>query len=703
MSNQPSIHTKRNLLRRTLASLLCLALFLGLLPASVGTAQAHWADSYVRTLVDWGVMRGDVGGNMAPERNITRAEFVTMMNRAYGYTTMAGHPFTDVRNRDWYAEDIDIAYNIGYFKGTSPTTASPNDPLTREQAAVLLARNMMLQPTVGETLGFSDTRSLSDWSRGLVGAAAKDGIISGYENGSFQPQRNITRGEVAAMLVRAIGTPINTPGDHALGNVYGNVTVNTSGVNLRDGVIAGNLYLTGGIDRGSVLLENVTVLGEIIVSGGGESDSSQSSVILRNVSADKMTVDSIGEQFVTIRAEGVTDIPTTTVRTNAYVDDSSLPGYGLSFIELDGEAGALYQLAGNIKEVINRTPDSDMQIVQGSANKVTVDEDATGSRVLVDGDARVDELNLDTATQVTGTGDIDNLNVGAAGSTVEQLPDDVTIRPGITADINGGTMNSTQAAESSADPKLLAGYPAVRKIAPNSAELVFRTNKSGTIYWAVSAVADGSVSEADLLDPPVYGNKVLASGNIRATASNTDYTAAVRGLTSAGSYYVTAMLVDGRGEHSPIKVTSFSTPDDTTPAFASGYPVMTRVTTEIAQVTVMTNKSCQLYYALLPAGASAPKPQEFKSAAISGNLGYGTLDVIKNVTTPINVNRVPLEEKTNYVLYLWLTDHDGSKSSSVVAVRFTTPDETPPVVTSIPRNSRSKDRVYFGSSGSSMA
>ena len=47
---------------------------------------------------------------------------------------------------------------FGYFKGTSPTTASPNDTLTREQAAVLLARNMMLQPTVGETLGFSDSR-----------------------------------------------------------------------------------------------------------------------------------------------------------------------------------------------------------------------------------------------------------------------------------------------------------------------------------------------------------------------------------------------------------------------------------------------------------------------------------------------------------------------------------------------------------------
>ena len=682
MSNHPSDNTKGRLLRRALAGLLTLALMLGLLPASVFTAHAaSWADPYVQTLVDWGVMRGDIGGNMAPDRSITRAEFVTMMNRAYGYTKLGGHPFTDVRVRDWYSEDIDIAYNIGYFKGTSDTTASPNASLTREQAAVLLARNMMLQETVGETLGFSDTRRLSDWSRGLVGAAAANGIISGYEDGSFQPMRNITRGEVAAMLVRAIGTPIQSAGDHALGNVYGNVTVNASGVKLRDGVIVGNLYLTGGIDLGDVLLENVTVLGEIVVSGGGESNSSQSSIILRNVVADKMIVDSIGDQFVTIRAEGNTDIPTTTVRTNAYVDDSSLPGYGLSYIELDGEEGALYQLAGNIKEAVNKTPGSDLQIVQGIADKVTVDEKATGSSVLVDGDAQVGELNLDTGTDVTGTGDIKDLNVGSSGSTVEQLPDNIVIRPGINADIAGSNMNSTQGAESSADPKLLAGYPAVRKIAPQSAELVFRVNKPGTIYWAVSAVADGSVSEADLLEPPVYGNKVLASGKISATAANTDYTAAVNRLTSGGSYYVTAMLVDGRDQHSPIKVTSFSTPDNSVPAFATGYPVMTLRTTEIAQATVMTTKSCLLYYALLPAGAKAPTEQEFKSAAIPGNLGYGSQSVTKNVTIPINVNNQPLEEKTNYVVYFWLVDHDGAQKSRVVALPFTTLDETPPIVT----------------------
>ena len=683
MSKHPSDNIKRNLLRRGLAALLSLALMAGLIPGTAVTAyaaSAHWAAPYAQKLVDWGIMRGDVSGNLRLSSSITRAEFVTMMNRAYGYTKLGGHPFTDVRSRDWYAEDIDIAYNMGYFHGTSPTTASPTALLSREQATVLLARNMMLQTKPGESLGFSDSRQLSEWSRGLVAAAAESGLVNGLADGTFRPQRNITRGEVAAMLVRAIGNPINTKGDHTLGNVYGNVTVNTAGVTLRDGVIAGNLYLTGGIDLGDVLLENVDVLGEIIVSGGGESNSSQSSITLRNVTADGMSVDSISNQFVTIRAEGNTNIPTTTVRTNAYVDDSSLPGFGLSYIELDGERGTLLQLAGNVKEVLNRTPQSDLQVVQGTAQKITVDEYATDSSVLVDGDARVEDLNLDVATKVTGKGDIDNLNVGSAGSTVEQLPDKIVIRPGIDADINGSEMNSSQAAESSADPRLLAGYPKVKNVSPNSATLVFSVNKPGTIYWAISAVADGSVDEDDLIEPPSYGGNIIKSGTIKATESKTEYTAALSGLIQDGSYYVSAILVDGRENRSPLKVTAFTTPDGTVPAFLS--TVKTKETTQVAQITVMPNKSCLLYYALLPAGSKAPTGAELKAGAVSGNLGYGSLDVVKNVNTSINVNRIPLQEKTNYDLFLWLTDHNGAKSMAApVRVTFNIPDETPPNVT----------------------
>ena len=97
-------------------------------------------------------------------------------------------------------------------------------------------------------------------------------------------------------------------------------------------------------------------------------------------------------------------------------------------------------------------------------------------------------VNLDVGTTVTGDGDIANLTVNANDSTVSMLPDQIVVRPGVTATIDGEQMDSAAAAESSADPRLLAGYPQVTDLAPTSATVSFSANKRGTIYWAISSV-----------------------------------------------------------------------------------------------------------------------------------------------------------------------------------------------------------------------
>ncbi len=695
---------RNGLARRMIAGLLSLVMLCGLLPASVLPAfaveepeeaeeQVSWAQDYMDKLVSWGVMRGDIDGNMYPDRDITRAEFVTMINRAYGYEDVGEIPFTDVGSRAWYADDIAIAYNVGYFAGTSETTASPEASLTREQAALLLGRNMMLQETRGETLGYSDSREFSEWSRNMMRSITNAGIIDGYPDGSFRPQKLISRGEVACMLAKAIGTPIQESGVHTLGGVYGNVTINTPGVTLRNTTIAGDLYLTGGIGLGDVLLENVKVLGRIVTSGAGESNAGDSSILLRNVQADEMIVDNISNQFVTVRAEGDTSIGVTSVRTPAYLEDVTPDGFGLKLIKLDGEEGTNLQLAGNIKEVINQTPGSRIVMAQGVAKKITVDEKATGTGLSILNGARVETVNLDVGASVSGDGDIEHLVVNAPGSTISMLPDTMTVRPGVNANIGGENMDTVAAAESSADPRLLAGYPDVRSIAPESATAVFSTNKKGTVYWALSALSDGSVSEKDLMTPPAYGGSVLQSGTIAAAASKTEYTAGLKDLVTDGSYYVTSMLVDNRGQHSPVKVAAFTTPDDTVPAFAEGYPRVSKITSTDAQVTAMTNKSCMLYYALLPKGSTAPKAADFRTGAITGNLGYGSLDMVKNSTQPFQVNSLPLEEQVTYDLYLWLTDYDNAKSSEVVKLEITTMDGTPPIIRHMDRTNATNNSI----------
>jgi len=87
-----------------------------------------------------------------------------------------------------------------------------------------------------------------------------------------------------------------------------------------------------------------------------------------------------------------------------------------------------------------------------------------------------------------------------------------------------------------------------------------------------------------------------------------------------------------------------------------------------------------------PTGSVAPTPSEFKANAVSGHLGFGSMEVTKNTNSVFYVNGVELEELVPYELYLWLTDFDGAKSSEVVQVPFTTIDGTPPVFLTNPLN-----------------
>ncbi|WP_352416007.1 S-layer homology domain-containing protein [Oscillibacter ruminantium] len=670
---------------RLLSAMLSLVMALSVLSASIVPASAaDWMEPYLEKLVSWGVMRGDSSGNLHPDRTLTRGEFVVLVNRAFGYDdTSAAIPFKDVKASDWYYDDINIGYTTGYFNGTSKTTAAPKNSVTREQAAVLLARNLVLDDEPGASLDFTDSNNLSNYSRGLIRSAITEGIVSGYGDGSFKPKQSITRGQMAVLLVKAIGTPVNKSGTQTLGGVYGNVTISTSGVTLRDTTIAGNLYITGGLGLGDVTLENVNVLGKIVVCGAGESEKGKNSVILRGVTAPTLILDNLANNVVSIRAEGSTKIGNTSIRTPSYVEDTTADGYGFTSIKVEGEAGTTLSVAGNLKEVVTVSPNSTVTVAKGSVHSLTVDEAASGSTVSVLTGAVVETLNLDTGTKVTGKGDVDKMNVNTAGTTSTVLPDTIVIRPGVNANINGQVMDTTLAAESSADPRLLAGYPKVTDLAPTSAKGLMRTNKSGTLYWAVTSVTDGSVGEADLLKPS-NNARILKSGNLKAAASSTDYNAAISGLTSGGSFYFSAVLVDARDQRSPVKTISFSTPDNTTPNFATGFPYMSKITSNSGDVTVMPTKTCRLYYALLPKNATAPTAQDFKANAVSGNLGFGSRDVTKNVTDTFRVNQNALEELGSYDLYLWLTDVDGSHSSAVKKVSFSTIDGTPPIFLSGP-------------------
>lgn len=108
--------------------------------------------------------------------------------------------FDDISSH-WAKADIELLANKLIVNGVTDTSFEADRNITRAEFAALVVRSLGLSPVAGAA-EFSDVNS-SDWFAGAVGAAAQAGIVNGYEDGTFRPQAQITREELAAMVVRA--------------------------------------------------------------------------------------------------------------------------------------------------------------------------------------------------------------------------------------------------------------------------------------------------------------------------------------------------------------------------------------------------------------------------------------------------------------------------------------------------------------------
>ena len=109
-------------------------------------------------------------------------------------------PFTDVRESDWFYEDVAFAYENGLFAGTSDTTFSPNAAMTRAMLVTVLYR-LEGEPAVYGRSGFSDVQ-YNSYYEDAVTWAADNNIVNGTSTTTFSPNANVTREQMAAILYR---------------------------------------------------------------------------------------------------------------------------------------------------------------------------------------------------------------------------------------------------------------------------------------------------------------------------------------------------------------------------------------------------------------------------------------------------------------------------------------------------------------------
>lgn len=193
----------------------------------------NWAKNDIENLKNYGIINGYSDGTFKPQKEITRAEVVSILNRIFGFSTKSQHQFSDVKPGAWYADQLLIARYAGYYSGFPDNISKADANITREDAITLLADvfNMNGQGDLSSINKFKDASQISDYAKGAVNALS--GIISGYEDGTFKPKKTITRAEFCALLDSLITGYYNTTGNYEGKTFNGNVIINHDGVTLK--------------------------------------------------------------------------------------------------------------------------------------------------------------------------------------------------------------------------------------------------------------------------------------------------------------------------------------------------------------------------------------------------------------------------------------------------------------------------------------
>ena len=169
-----------------------------------------WADDGIQYCVTHQLMSGIGNDLFGPKLTTTRAQIVQILYNLEGEPKVSGTtPFTDL-TQDWYQDAVLWAYQTGVVAGTSSTTFAPDQPVTREQIAVILmeymTRVLKLERTwtPADLSIFPDADSVSDWAKDAMADAVGLGLISGASNGGqtyLEPQGSATREQVATILM----------------------------------------------------------------------------------------------------------------------------------------------------------------------------------------------------------------------------------------------------------------------------------------------------------------------------------------------------------------------------------------------------------------------------------------------------------------------------------------------------------------------
>lgn len=166
--------------------------------------KGHWAESDINAAFLLGIVQGDESGNFKPDADVSRAEWIVMLQRLLKASTPKSLPdFTDKAAIPAWANDaIATAVAQGIVNGYADGSFQPAKSISRAEIAAMLVRAMKWPTGNNAHVSYADAGTIPEWAKPYVQAASKHGIMNGLDGNRFGPDEPATRAQAAVLLVR---------------------------------------------------------------------------------------------------------------------------------------------------------------------------------------------------------------------------------------------------------------------------------------------------------------------------------------------------------------------------------------------------------------------------------------------------------------------------------------------------------------------
>ena len=174
--------------------------------ASFTDIAGHWGEEAILTAVSDGLFNGTSATTFSPDDPVTRGMAVTVLGRLAGADDGGTSSFTDVSSEAYYSGYVAWAEQLGIVSGSGDQLFEPEQNMTREELAVIIggyAEKIGIAPaTAADISSYTDADLVSNWAADGMAICCSLGVISGKEDNCLDPQGLLTRAELATMMVR---------------------------------------------------------------------------------------------------------------------------------------------------------------------------------------------------------------------------------------------------------------------------------------------------------------------------------------------------------------------------------------------------------------------------------------------------------------------------------------------------------------------